>query len=163
MDVAVTVMPHLRAGALVVALCAGGCVSEPPVEPAVAAPSVAEAPAPFVSVPELKELMAVLVEHSAEAIWNAALDEGTPKTDDEWNALDRATVGLIVAGRYMMESHLAKDQGRWKAESQKMIDLVEACRKSIKERDLKTLLEAGDRLTDDSCTSCHAVYLNRVP
>ncbi len=156
-------MPQLRAGVLLVALCVCACAREPPVEPAVATPSAAEAPVPFVSVPELKELMAVLIEHSAETIWNASLDEGVPKTDDEWRALDAAAVGVMVAGRYMMESRLAKDQGRWRAESQKMIDLVEACRKSINEKDLKALLEAGDKLTDDSCTSCHAVYLNRVP
>ena len=143
---------------LILFTLAFGCASTPPAEEK--KEEEAPAPAKFVSVPELKELMAKKVEIAAEAIWNAALDESAPKTDADWKKLDDAAVELAETGKSIMTSNLAKDQGKWKEESQKMIDMAEVSRKAIKEKNRDALIDAGNRMNDEVCVSCHKIYFN---
>jgi hypothetical protein len=133
-----------------------GCAGSPPAEET----KEETAPPKFVSVPELKEIMAKKVEIAAEALWNAALDENAPKTDAAWKKLDESAVVLAETGKSIMTSDLAKDQGRWKEESQKMIDMAEVFRKIIMEKNREALLDAGNRMNDEVCVSCHKIYFN---
>jgi 23S rRNA pseudoU1915 N3-methylase RlmH len=139
-----------------IVLVSAGCGSAPQTE----ATETETAPAKFVSVPELKELMATKVELAAEAIWNAALDESAPKTDADWKKLEEAAAALAENGKSLMTSNLAKDQGKWKEESQKLIDIAEVSRKAIAEKNRDALVDAGNKMNDAVCVSCHMIYFN---
>ena len=135
-----------------------GCVSanKPPAEEAPPA-SVAPAALPFVSVPELKDLMAKM-EVDSNLVLNAPYDPNAVKTDADWKKIDEAAGRMLEAGKSLLNPPLAKDQGKWKEETHKLVDLIEACRKAIQAKDLKALESAGAKLVEDSCTSCHKTY-----
>ena len=135
--------------------CSGATPPETPTEPGV--PPTAE-PFVFVSDPALKELMGKKVEVFTEALWNASLEETAPKKDADWKKLADAADGLIEAGKSMLEPPLAKDQGKWKEETQKMLDMTSVALKAIKEKDLKALNDTANKMTEDTCTSCHKLY-----
>lgn len=132
-----------------------GCVSAN--KPAEEAPPAAPAALPFVSVPELMELMAKM-EIDSNLVLNAPYDPNTVKTDADWKKLDEAAGRMLEAGKSLLNPPLAKDQGKWKEETHKLVDLIEACRKAIQAKDMKALEAAGAKLVEDSCTSCHKTY-----
>jgi cytochrome c556 len=126
-----------------------------------AAPATAAAPAAppaFVSVPELKELMGKKVEIDSGLILNAAYDDNALKTDADWKKIDEAAVRIAEAGKTLLNPPLAKDEGKWKEEALKMIELAEATRKAIKAKDKTAVESAGAKLLEESCTSCHKTY-----
>jgi hypothetical protein len=79
----------------------------------------------------------------------------SPKKDADWKKFEDAANGLIEAGKSMIEPPLAKDQGRWKEETQEMLDLSSMALKAIKE---KALNDTANKMTEDACTSCHKLY-----
>jgi hypothetical protein len=116
---------------------------------------------PFVSVPELKDVMCCMVEVFAETLWNAGLDQ-EPKTDDDWRPLEHAAIGLVETGRFIQKSHLAKNNDDWVEHAQAMIDASLAARATIKERNLEKVMAAGEKLLT-TCESCHKKYFNPPP
>ena len=135
-----------------------GCVStNKPAEEAQPAPA-APAALPFASVPELKELMAKRLEVDSNLVLNAPYDPNAVKSDADWKKLDEAAGRMLEAGKSLLNPPLAKDQGKWMEEAQKLVDLTEACRKAIQAKDMKALEAAGAKLVEDSCTSCHKTY-----
>lgn len=144
---------------LTVALLLFGCTSAPPAEkPAETAPAPKAEPFVFVSDPAMKELMAKKVEVLTEALWNAGLEETAPKKAADWKKFEDAANGLIEAGKSMLDPPLAKDQGKWKEETQKMIDLTGVALKAIKDKNLTALNDTANKMTEDTCSSCHKLY-----
>jgi hypothetical protein len=136
-----------------------GCSSTPSAEIPVetTTPSAAE-PFVFVSDPAMKELMANKVEVQTEVLWNAGLEENAPKTDADWKKLEEAANGLIDAGKSMLEPPLAKDQGKWKDETQKFMDDIGLALKEIKAKNLTALNDTTGKMTEGTCTTCHKLY-----
>ena len=136
-----------------------GCSSAPPAEPpAEATPPPAAQPFVFVSDPAMKELMATKVETMTETLWNASLEETAPKKDADWKKLEDAATGLVDAGKSMLAAPLAKDQGKWKEETEKFIGFSEVALKQVKEKNLKALTDTANKMTEETCTSCHKLY-----
>ena len=106
----------------------------------------------------MKDLMANKVEVLTETLWNASLDETAPKKDADWKKLAGAANELITAGKSMLEPPLAKDQGKWKDETQKLIDLTGMALKAINEKNLPALNDTANKMTEDACGSCHKLY-----
>lgn len=149
---------RLSISSLTLALLLFGCSSTPPAEPAeTTEPSKAE-PFVFVSDPAMKVLMAEKVEVLTETLWNASLEETAPKNDADWKKFEDAANGLIEAGKSMLEAPLAKDQGKWKEETQKFIDLTGVALNAIKEKNLTALNDTANKMTEDTCSSCHMLY-----
>lgn len=126
-----------------------------------ARPQNAGAPPPavkFVSDPAMKAIMAGKIEHAAETLWNA--DEESVKTADGWKKLDDAAADLVDAAKSLLQPPLAKDQGKWKEESERFIRLAQETRAAITKRDLEAVSEGGGRLLEESCTPCHQIYFN---
>ena len=142
---------------LTIAVLLFGCSSAPPVETPAAPPSPAE-PFVFVSDPAMKDLMATKVEVLTETLWSASLDETAPRKDADWKKLSDAANELITVGKSMLEPPLAKDQGRWKEETQKLIDLTGKALKAINEKNLIALNDTANKMTEDTCASCHKLY-----
>jgi cytochrome c556 len=146
------------ASTLTVALLLCSCSSSPSAEtPEAKAPAVAKGFI-FVSNPALKELMATKVEVLTETLWNASLEETAPKNDADWKKFEEAAKGLIEAGKSMLEPPLVKDQGKWKEETQKLLDLTDVALKAIREKNLAALNDTANKMTGDTCMSCHELY-----
>jgi cytochrome c556 len=131
------------------------CSSAPPAE---SAPAPAAQPFVFVSDPAMKELMAKKVEIFTGTLWNASLEENAPKKNSDWKKLADAATGLVGAGQSMLAAPLARDQGKWKEETEKFIGLSEAALKAVIEKDLTALTDTANRMTEETCTSCHKLY-----
>jgi hypothetical protein len=131
------------------------CSIAPPAE---TAPAAAPQPFVFVSDPAMKELMAKKVEILTGTLWNASLEENAPKKDADWKKFEDAATGLVDAGKSMLVSPLAKDQGKWKEQTEKFIGLSEIALKAVKEKDLTTLTDTANKMTEDTCSSCHKLY-----
>jgi hypothetical protein len=146
---------------LITATLLPGCSGTPPAEtPAEAppAPAAAAEPFKFVSDPAMKELMANKVEILSETLWNANLEENAPKKAADWKPFEDAANGLIEAGKSMLAAPLAKDQGKWKEETQKLIDISGVALKAIQDKNLMALNDTTNRMTEESCTTCHKLY-----
>ena len=142
---------RLRLVALGAVLLAG-CSSGPP-------------PPPFKPVADVKQLMASVVEPSAEVYWDAVgtiYDEkGTteiePKTIEEWDAVRNAAYVVAESGNLLMMSSRAKDGGDWMTMSQAMIDVGQRAIRAAEARNKTAVFDVGAELYD-TCTSCHAKY-----
>jgi hypothetical protein len=142
-------------------LLAGCTGNTPPVDnPATATPA-SDAPVPFVSVPELKDVMCCMMEMSAETLWNAGLEK-EPSTDEDWKPIENAAIGLIETGRFIQKSHLAKNNDDWVQFAQAQIDAATEARQTVKERDLAKVMAAGEKLLK-TCENCHMKYFNPPP
>jgi PBP1b-binding outer membrane lipoprotein LpoB len=142
---------------IVITLLLTGCSAAPEQKAEDKAP--AGPPATFVSDPDLKDVMAAMIEMDAETIWNIGLDENAPKADEDWKKYEHAAIGLVQTSKLLMTSHLAKDQGKWKEESQKLVDTASVIRKAVNEKNRDAVIEAGNKMNDD-CSSCHKLYFN---
>ena len=140
---------------IVSALLLLGCSSAPqPEQPAQQQPAGKQ---PFVSVPELKDVMDAMIMEQADMLWAVSGPENAPKDDDGWRKLDHAAIGMIETTKFYMISHLAKDQGEWQKQGQLLIDAANQAREAIKAKDPDKLLEAGGSM-EGACTSCHNLY-----
>ena len=83
---------------LALAAALGACTSSPPETPAAdtAAPAAPSAEAVYTPVVSLNETMVYVVDPHANEIWDAATNP--PKTDEQWQQLNRAAVTLATAG-----------------------------------------------------------------
>lgn len=142
----------LIVGALLLFGCSNAAQQQPFQQPAQPGKKV-----PFVSVPELKDVMDAMVMEDADMLWAVTGPEDAPKDDDGWRKLDHAAIGLIETSRFIMVSNLAKDQGEWQQKSQAMIDAATQARQAIKEKNADRLLEVGG-VIEGSCTGCHKIY-----
>ena len=134
------------------------CSSAPPTEqPTETTPPPAQ-PFVFVSDPAMKELMANKVELLTETLWNAGLEETAPKKDSDWKKLEDAAIGLVDAGKSMLTAPLAKDQGKWREETEKFIGFSEVALKAVKEKNVAALTDTANKMTEETCTSCHKLY-----
>ena len=139
---------------LLLTACSNASPTEQPIEttPPPAQPFV------FVSDPAMKELMARKVELLTETLWNAGLEEAAPKKDSDWKKLEDAAIGLIDAGKSMLAAPLAKDQGKWRDETEEFIGFSEVALKAVKEKNVTALTDTANKMTEKTCTSCHKLY-----
>lgn len=129
-----------------------GCNSAPP-------------PPPFRPVADVKQLMASVVEPSAEVYWDAVgtifdekgVTEIEPQTLEEWDSVRNAAYVVAEAGNLLMMSSRAKDGGDWMTMSQAMIDTGQRAIRAAEARNKTAVFDVGAELYD-TCTNCHAKY-----
>ncbi len=138
----------LAFGSLLVA----GCNSAPP-------------PPPFRPVADVKQLMASVVEPSAEVYWDAVgtiydekgATEIEPQTIEEWDTVRNAAYVVAESGNLLMMSSRAKDGGDWMTMSQAMIDVGQRAIRAAEARNKTAVFDVGGELYE-TCTNCHAKY-----
>jgi hypothetical protein len=127
--------------------------------------TTAPAPPPFRPVADVKQLMASLVEPSAEVYWDAVGtiydDKGAteiePQTIEEWDAVRNAAYVVTESGNLLMMSGRARDGGDWMAMSQAMIEVGQRAIRAAESRNKASVFDVGAELYD-TCTNCHAKY-----
>ena len=125
----------------------------------------APAPPPFKPVADTKQLMAMVLEPSADLYWDAVglvIDENgehpiEPQTVEEWDAVRNAAYVVAESGNLLMMSPRAMDNGDWMKFSQALIDTGTKAARAAEARNKAGVFDAGAEVYD-ACTQCHAKY-----
>lgn len=139
---------------LVGALALSGCAAdEEPAGP------------PFDMRHTTRDLMAGMIDASADALWDAVgtvWDENgenywEPETDEDWLAVTGAAMALIESGNLLMLGSRARDTEQWYAYSQDMIDAAAVALAAAEARDPDRVFDSGETVYN-ACNNCHNVY-----
>ena len=122
-------------------------------------------PPPFKPVADVKQLMASVVDPSADSYWDAVGwiedEHGTleiePKTQDEWDATRNHALIVAEAGNLLMMSSRAKDGGDWMTLSAALVDAGQKAVRAAESHNKQAVFDAGAELYD-VCTNCHVKY-----
>ena len=161
-------MKHIRenrmavflGGLVALTVILAGCASAPP--------PAAQTQPEFKGVVPINDIMVSVVDHNAHILWNAADPKMSPKTDQDWHALEHAATTLAASGNMILIPGPPKDDQewvkdpRWQKHAQ---DLTNAGMKAIlavDKRDLTALEAAGNDLVD-TCESCHKDFKPDLP
>jgi hypothetical protein len=127
--------------------------------------NTAPAPPPFKPVADMKQLMAMVIEPSADLYWDAVglvIDQNgeheiEPQTVEEWDAVRNAAYVIAESGNLLMMSPRAMDSGDWMKFSQALIDTGTKAARAAEARNKPGVFDAGAEVYD-ACTQCHAKY-----
>ena len=89
-------------------------------------------------------------------------EEIVPKTDEEWEEVRFAAMGLAETGNLLMFEGRAKDGEDWMKFSESMIDRSVNAAKAAEAKDPERLFRAAGELFD-SCNACHNKYIPPDP
>jgi hypothetical protein len=131
---------------------ASGCSSAPP-------------PPPFKPVADVKQLMASVVDPSADAFWDSVgwIDDaqGTleiePKTPEEWDAVRNHAYVVAESGNLLMMSSRAKDGGEWMRLSAALVEAGQKGVRAAEQHNKQGVFDSGAEIYD-ACTNCHVKY-----
>ena len=112
-----------------------------------------------------RDLMAGMIDASADALWDAVgtvWDENgehywEPETDEDWLAVTGAAMTLIESGNLLMLGSRARDTEQWYVYSQDMIDAAAVALAAAEARDPDRIFDSGETVYN-ACNNCHNVY-----
>ncbi len=112
-----------------------------------------------------RDLMAGMIDASADALWDAVgtiWDENgenywEPETDEDWLAVTGAAMTLIESGNLLMLGSRARDTEQWYQYSQDMIDAAAVALEAAQARDPDAIFDSGE-VVYNSCNNCHSIY-----
>ena len=112
-----------------------------------------------------RDLMAGMIDASADALWDAVgtiWDENgenywEPETDEDWLAVTGAAMTLIESGNLLMLGSRARDTEQWYQYSQDMIDAAAVALEAAQARDPDAIFDSGE-VVYNSCNNCHNIY-----
>jgi hypothetical protein len=152
------------------------CADRP--EPAaVAEPSEAVTPAaetgaapPFMPVATVLELMESVIAHSAEVYWGSVsiivdangITENYPETDEEWEAVWAAAIGLAESGNLLMMAPRAVDNDAWIEMSAALVRVGVEAADAAQAKDAERVLAMGEQVYN-VCLACHTRYIPETP
>jgi hypothetical protein len=157
----------MRTSALIL-LCAIGLVacssSEPPRE------AVQSTSTPYHLTLNVKQLMAWVIEPSADVLWDSVgtvitaegREEHLPQTDEEWQNVRNHAAMIAESGNLLMMEGRAFDGDRWMKDARGMIDAAKTAIAAAEAKDVQGLFDAGGAVYE-SCTACHATYALGLP
>ncbi len=144
-----TICGLLLAGALLIT----GCAAEAPAGP------------PLDMRHTTRDLMAGMIDASADALWDAVgtiWDENgenhwEPETEEEWLAVTGAAMTLIESGNLLMLGSRARDTDQWITFSQQMIDAAAVALEAARAEDPEAIFDSGE-VVYNACNNCHNIY-----
>ncbi len=139
----------VMAGTLLVAGCGGSEPSGPPFKP----------------VADVSQLMTMILDPAADAVWDAVgtviTAEGTdywePETDEEWAVVQNGAMTIMEGANLLMIGERARDQEVWMQLSQNMSDAASLMHEAAQARDPDLVFELGETVYR-SCDRCHNLY-----
>ncbi len=128
--------------------------------------AAAAQPAPFVAVTDTKQLMAWVMDPSADVVWGSVgtviteggREEFAPRTDEEWTAIRNAAAVVAESGNLLMMPGRAVNQDDWMAKSRALIETATVVIRAAEVKDAETLFTAGSDMYL-ACSACHAGYV----
>src|SRR4029453_13008104 len=101
----------------------------------------------------MSELMVKVLYPFSDALFY--IETRTPKTTEEWQALEEQTVRLTESASLLMRPERARDRDRWMADARLLVDAGTAAIEAVKARDVEAIAALNDRLYE-SCATCHS-------
>ena len=127
----------------------------------------ASAPAmpPFDTAISVKDLMANVVDPTADGVWEAVgtiyTKEGTfevvPHTDEEWGTVKASAVTLVEIGNLLMLPARSGGNEDWVKHAQALIAQSKIAIKAAEAHDKEGLFNAGADIYD-ACVNCHKQF-----
>jgi hypothetical protein len=135
------------------ALLGTGCAAEEPAGP------------PLDMRHTTRDLMAGMIDASADALWDAVgtiWDENgenhwEPETEEDWLAVTGAAMTLIESGNLLMLGSRARDTDQWITFSQEMIDAAAVALEAARAQDPEAIFDSGE-VVYNACNNCHNIY-----
>ena len=112
-----------------------------------------------------RDLMAGMIDASADALWDAVgtiWDENgethwEPETEEDWLAVTGAAMTLIESGNLLMLGNRPRDDEQWMVFSQEMIDAAAVALEAARAQDPEAIFDSGE-VVYNSCNNCHNIY-----
>jgi hypothetical protein len=113
------------------------------------------------------EVMEGLVAPAAEIVFKSvgyrATQEGgiqdiMPESDEAWEVVEHAALGLAESGNLLLLEGRAVDQADWVKITHDMMDTSVVAAKAAEAHDVQGVLEAGEKIYE-ACTACHDKYI----
>ena len=148
------------------ALALDSCAPEAAKAPAEPAAPAAPAAAAIKLPVSLNAVMVAVVDHSADAIWEAATKP--PKTDEQWKELEKHAYQLAINGQVIKLAGTGEKDAMWVAQPEwaPFADSLSAAGmealKAVQTKDLSQIGAIGGRL-NDTCLGCHAKFKPDIP
>ncbi len=120
---------------------------------------------PLSPIANVSELMAMILDPAADAVWDSGgtviteegTDEWRPETDEDWAEVLNASMTLAESANLLMIGERARDQEGWMQLSQNMSDAAMMVHEAALERDAELVFELGETLYL-TCDRCHNLY-----
>ena len=121
----------------------------------------------YVQAHSAQQLMAQVVQPTAEVFWNSAgfvMDETgehdlTPTTDEGWQATRTAAATITEMGNLLMTPVYAEGRGAdWIEFSKALVEVGQRAEQAAVDRDSDAVFEVGGTMYN-VCTACHQAYL----
>lgn len=132
-----------------------------------AACSPAQQPTEEASLPiSINEVMASLINHSADPIWIAAWRN--PQNDEDWRELEHLARQLQVGGALLTipgtgpADRTWTDNAEWRAYAEQLSNSAARAVNAARAKDVGLISRAGDEIVD-ICESCHIDFKPAIP
>ncbi len=120
---------------------------------------------PFDTTISVKDLMASLVDPTADGVWESVgtiyTREGTfekvPQTDEEWNEVKAKAITLVEVGNLLMMPSRSGGNDEWVKHAQALIAQSKVAIKAAESHDKDGLFNAGADIYD-ACVNCHKQF-----
>jgi hypothetical protein len=122
-------------------------------------------PPPYKATVPLAELMHHMMMPAANEIWNRfgviitakETIERSPKTEEDWVAMENGAVALTEIPNLLMTPPYAKDNDEWMKAAVVMRDMGERVLKAVQSKDKAKVEEVAGEI-DATCDVCHDKY-----
>lgn len=120
---------------------------------------------PFDTTVSVKDLMANVVDPTADGVWESVgtiyTKEGTfekaPQTDEEWQDVKASAITLVEIGNLLMLPSRSGGDADWLKHAQELIVQSKVAIKAADARDKEGLFNAGADIYE-SCVNCHKQF-----
>lgn len=114
----------------------------------------------------INEVMASLINHSADPIWIAAWRN--PQNDEDWRELEHLARQLQVGGALLTipgtgpADRVWTDNAEWRAYAEQLSNSAARAVNAARAKDVGLISRAGDEIVD-ICESCHIDFKPAIP
>lgn len=130
-----------------------------------AAAAVTAAATPATPVANVKQIMAAIVDPSANIVFDAVsttvTDKGTeekvPRTEEEWARVGASAAALAEAGQMMLTGGRAIDRQDWPRMATAMVDAAKKTLDAVAAKNPQAVFDAGGDVYT-ACDNCHQQY-----
>ena len=120
---------------------------------------------PFAPVADVSQLMTMVIDPAADAIWNSVgmvmdtdgFNEWYPVTDEEWAVVMNGAMTITEGANLLMIGERARDQDLWMRMARSMNDAGQQAIAAAESRDYEAIYEVSETVYN-SCDSCHNLY-----
>ena len=122
------------------------------------------------SAPGSREVMATMVDPSANFIWRSVstivtaegVKETFPRNDAEWKDLRQAAARLAAGGALLKKDRRRAGDSDWLKWSQAIVDAADTTLRAVDAKSRDRVLEAGEEIYN-TCVGCHGGYYRMAP